>query len=60
MWITIDVNNKHLFLGMQVSLEQDIATIDMTNFINELIDDYMSLWEYTSPAAKRWTQNQNY
>ncbi len=52
MWITIDVDNKHLFHVMQVSLEQDIATIDMTNFINELIDDCMNLREYTSPAAK--------
>jgi hypothetical protein len=51
-WITFEVNNQHSYLGMQVSLEQGTATIDMKNFIDKLIGDCVNLREYTSPAAK--------
>ncbi len=36
-WITMQVNNSHSYLGMQISLEKGIATIDMSNFIYKLI-----------------------
>jgi hypothetical protein len=51
-WITFDVNNQHSYLGMQISLEKGIATIDMTNFVDKLIGDCVNLREYTSPAGK--------
>ncbi len=51
-WITFDVNNQHSYLGMQISLEKGIATIDMMNFVDKLIGDCVNLREYTLPAAK--------
>jgi hypothetical protein len=42
-WITFEVNNQHAYLGMQVSLEKGITTIDMTNFVNKQIGDCVNL-----------------
>ncbi len=51
-WITMQVDNSHSYLGMQISLEKGIATIDMSNFIDKLIGECKNLWEFTSPAVK--------
>ncbi len=51
-WITMEVNNSHSYLGMQISQRNCIATIDMSNFIDKLIIDCTNLREYTSQAEK--------
>ncbi len=52
MWITMEVNNMHSYLGMQISLEHGNDTIDMSNFIKKLLGNCMNLKEFTSPAVK--------
>jgi hypothetical protein len=37
---------------MQISVEKGVATIDMSNFIDKLIDECKNLREFTSPEAK--------
>jgi len=51
-WITIERNNKLSYLGMLVSLEEGTATIDMTYFIEKLLESYKNLVARTTPSNK--------
>ena len=51
-WITIERNNKLSYLGMLVSLEEGTATIDMTYFIEKLLESYKNLVARPTPSNK--------
>jgi hypothetical protein len=52
MWITMERNNKLSYLGMLVSLEEGTATIDMTYFIEKLLESYKNLVARPTPSNK--------
>jgi hypothetical protein len=51
-WITIEHDNKLSYLGMLVTLEQGVATIDMTYFVDKLLESYDNLIARATPSNK--------
>ena len=54
-WITMDFGSVHSYLGMQIRFYEDHAIIDMTNFVEQLLDKCgeENLVEYQCPATKQ-------
>jgi hypothetical protein len=52
MWITMEHNNQLSYLGMLVSLEKNTATIDMTYFVEKLLESYGNLAARLTPSNR--------
>jgi len=53
-WITMEVNDSHSYLGMQIIMKKGFAVIDMSHFIERLLDSSgeTNLRKFMSPAGK--------
>jgi hypothetical protein len=51
-WITMERNNQLSYLGMLVSLRGNTATIDMTYFVDKLLESYNNLIAKNTPSSK--------
>jgi hypothetical protein len=53
-WITMEVGASHSYLGMQITMKDRRAIIDMSNFIEKLLDNCneKELKKHSSPAGK--------
>ncbi len=51
-WITIERDNKLSYLGMLISLAEGEATVDMTYFVEKLLEGYTNLVMRQTPSNK--------
>ena len=52
-WITLDVRNKHSYLGMQLVFCREFVTLDMIHYIERLLDSVKDEFKnYSTPANK--------
>jgi hypothetical protein len=51
-WITIEVGNKHSYLGMQVTVKPRCVEINMQFYIEKILADFGKLSTFKTPAMK--------
>ena len=52
-WITIDIGEKHCYLGMQICFEDGYMTVDMVHNIERMLESVANLEESSVPANKK-------
>jgi len=52
-WITMEISDSHSYLGMHIMMRNGYAVIDMTNFIEKLLQEHgQDVAEFDTPADK--------
>ena len=51
--VKADIGNDLSYLGMHIQLTNGKATVSMTQFLKELLDDYGHVREFNTPATSR-------
>jgi len=53
-WITMEYGSVHSYLGMKIIFKEGYSIIDMTHFVEKLLDDYgEEILEHNCPATKQ-------
>jgi hypothetical protein len=51
-WITVIKNNTQSYLGMNITVEKNLVTVDMNYFTQQLLTEFTGDQTYTAPAVK--------